>query len=110
MFVEAAVMLSQGHAPRLAHCLDGQYCKYDFKRIKFSKMALQKFDNILPSLCAKFTLRSKQLRDFDGYSWTCDFVYITRLTDQAVSACLCQVGTFFHHPLPMSIATEYRMH
>ena len=70
-------------------------------------MALQKFNNILPSLCAKFTLRSKQLRDFDGYSWTCDFVYITRLTDQAVSAYLCQVDTFF--PSPIADVYSYRV-
>ena len=37
-------------------------------------------------------------------------VLCTRLTVQAVSACLCQVGTFFHHPLPMSIATECHMY
>ena len=55
---------------------------------------------------AKFT--SKQLGDFDGHVILS--VLCTRLTVQAVSAYLCQVGTFFHHPLPMSIATEYHMH
>ena len=68
MFVEAAVMLSQGHAPRLAHCLDGQCCKVDFKKIKFSKMAtkIKIRHNLAVALTfAKFT--SKQRGDFDGH-------------------------------------------
>ena len=75
MFVEAAVMLSQGHAPRLVHCLDGQCCKYDFLQIKFSEMATTISHYLDVALMfAKFT--PKKLGDFDVYSRTCDFVCI----------------------------------
>ena len=77
MFVEAAVMLSQGHAQRLAYCLDGQCRKYDFfKSFFFKRQKKNRHYLVVALMFSKFT--SKQLGDFDGYSWTCDFVYRTR--------------------------------